>query len=82
MAKQRKIPAAVLRAGAWLAENYGGNDRFRFLGMHDGAEVWLFQFAGEVDFGFPQVWLYKSGRAVAVEDMAAVRLVASMRPKD
>lgn len=82
MAEQRKIPAAVLRAGAWLAENYGGNDHFRFLGMRDGSEVWLFEFPDEVDYGFPQVWLYKSGRAVAVEDVAAVRLVASMLPED
>ena len=81
MVEQRKIPAAVLRAGAWLAENYGGNDRFRFLGLRDGAEVWLFEMPSGTEFGFPPVWLYKSGRAVAVEDLAAGRLVSSMLPE-
>ena len=36
MAEQRKIPAIVLRAGTWLAENSDGNDRFRFLGIRNG----------------------------------------------
>lgn len=82
MAKQRKIPAAVLRAGAWLAENYGGNDRFRFLGVRDGAEVWMFEFPADVEYGFPQVWLSKAGRTTAVEGLDAVRLVSSMLPED
>lgn len=59
---------------------YGGD--IVLLGEHDGAEYYLYQFAEDMETGFPQVVKYNHGQIESISGFDAIKTVCLFRPED
>ena len=50
---------------------------FKYLGVYDGRDAWLFVYPDNQEIGFPSVFLYKDGTAQEVSGFFALDIISS-----